>query len=127
MIQDSQIIYYIMEMAKKERDKIKDVIIENIIDIKYEEYKEDNPVGFWEVRHTVDEVIDNTEYDLCKKGFIEIDYENRDIFNEIIDNFNIDIRDEIFQIIIEPIVKHFENDYIIKIDKFWEEVRFYEK
>ena len=102
--------------TEEKNEEIKDIIIESI------EPTEDEH-GWWQVENTITEILEEVAYTLEEKKLIKDHKE----LKKIIDKIDINVRDEMFKILIEPIKKHYENkkDYKVDIDYFWEEIRVY--
>ena len=111
-----KILKEIINNTEEKNEEIKDIIIESI------EPTEDEH-GWWQVENTITEILEEVAYTLEEKKLIKDHKE----LKKIIDKIDINVRDEMFKILIEPIKKHYENkkDYKVDIDYFWEEIRVY--
>lgn len=115
MIDINNMFDKLIEITKEERDSIKDVIIESLT--PYE-----NESELWQVEHTITEIIEGLQRDLYYDDVIKKDNE----LQIIIDGSDRNIRNEMFKILIEPIVEYYnKNNYGIDVDYFWEEIRVY--
>lgn len=108
------ILNKVIELTKIESEKISKNVIQGIeIDLT------DN-VGWWQVEHTINELIDSIEIDLLNDGTISDD----DNLKDIIDNSDENIRSQMFNILVNPIVSHFKNkNYDVEVNKHFEEIK----
>lgn len=80
--------------------------------------------AFWQLEHTINELISDIEYDLIENGTISED----DNLQDIIDNSNEDIRNKIFNILVTPVEKYFDNKgYVTSIDTHFEGLTIFNK
>lgn len=83
-----------------------------------------------QVSDIIDDIINELEYELQDEDIISYEDDLNDIIHSC-DIFDIDVRKEMFNILIEPIVFYFEedckNDYKIEIDEHSEKIRIYKE
>ena len=79
-----------------------------------------NGNGWWQVGQTIDELVDEIEIDLISSNILN---EDEDL-TEIIDDSLSDVRKKIFDMLVEPVKQHFEDEgYDVEIDWHFEEFR----
>ena len=103
----------LIKMTIEEKENIKETIIESMMPSEDEH-------GWWQVEHTITDIIESLEYDLYLKDLIE-----KDGLKNIVKNSNINIRDKMFKILIKPILEYYNENYDVEVDYFWEEIRVY--
>ena len=105
----------LIKMTIEENESIKETIIESMM-------PSENEHGWWQVEHTINEIIESLECDLYLEDLIE-----KNGLKNIINNSDRNIRDEMFKILIEPITEYYNDNekYDVEVDSFWEEIRVY--
>ena len=101
----------LIKMAIEEKESIKETIIDSMLPTK-DEY------GWWQVEHTITDLIKSLEYDLYLEDLIE-----KNGLESIIESSNRNIRLEMFEILIKPIVEYYKDNYNVEVNYHWEEIK----
>lgn len=111
----SEVLNYTGEYIKENLDSI-------IEGIEYDMLESDDNKGWWQVEHTLNELIGDIQ------GYLEddniLDYEENLDLKDIIDyDLDGDKRREMFNILVYPVKKHFESiGYQVNVSQQWEQV-----
>lgn len=101
----------LIKMTIEEKESIKETIIDSILPTKDE-------CGWWQVEHTITDLIKSLEYDLYLEDLIE-----KNGLESIIESSNRNMRLEMFEILIKPIVEHYKDNYNVEVDYHWEDIK----
>ena len=104
----------LIDRFKKEAETLKDVVIDSFeLDLT-----EDCTNMYWQVEHTINDLAEELEVELCSKDIIDDDFSVKDYLIEV-DG----LRECIFDILIKPVVNQLEGlGYDVTVDCFWETI-----
>ena len=116
MERTKQITNVLLNETRKELNKIESFIVDTVEPTEYEH-------GWWQVEHVINEIIDIAESTLLEKEILREDEK----LENILARWDENVRDEIFKILIQPILHRYSNDdrYIVKVDSFFEQIHIY--
>lgn len=108
----------VVELTKTKAEEIAENVIYSVdVDMI------DGNSFWWQVEHTITEIIDEIETEFLRDDIIS--YE--DNLKSMIDNADRNVRDEMFSVLIEKVVKYCKDkNYRVEIDRHFEEVRAFE-
>lgn len=105
----------VIELTKTKAEEI----AENVICSVDVDMIDDNPF-WWQVEHTITEVIDEIATEFVEDDILSYD----DNLKSMIDDADRNVRDEMFSILIEKVVKYCKDkNYQVEIDRHFEEIR----
>lgn len=101
----------LIKITIEEKESIKETIIDSMLPTEDE-------CSWWQVEHIITDLIKSLEYKLYLEDLIE---ENE--LESVLKSSNRNIRLEMFEILIKPIVEHYKDNYNVEVDYHWEEIK----